>query len=51
MDPYSAKDCSTCSHNAFCSGGSDISLNLGFWRISNGSDFILDCDQFAAFCL
>ena len=51
MDPYDARDCSTCPINCYCAGGADIQLNPGFWRASNESDYILDCNQFSTFCL
>ena len=48
-DPMKAKSCLTCPSSAVCNGGSSISLKRGFWRASNKTDIIVDCDKFADF--
>ena len=43
--------CKTCPNTAVCAGGSEISLNQGYWRSSNETDNIIDCEQFSDVCL
>ena len=50
-DPKTTKSCQTCPNSAACAGGTNIDLYKGYWRDSNQTDKIVDCDKFSDFCL
>jgi len=51
QNPHLSENCENCPTSASCDGGTSINLFPGYWRISNLTDQIVDCEQFAQFCL
>ncbi|KAL4476128.1 hypothetical protein ABPG74_009861 [Tetrahymena malaccensis] len=43
--------CKGCPNGASCYGGTNISTNYGYWRRTNASDFILNCNNLPDNCL
>ena len=49
--PEFSENCESCPVSANCDGGTSLSLFPGYWRTSNNSDEIVDCQQFSEYCL
>lgn len=49
--PEFSGNCESCPVSANCDGGTSLSLFPGYWRASNDTDEIVDCQQFSEFCL
>ena len=49
--PELSENCESCPVSANCDGGTSLSLFPGYWRPSNNSDEIVDCQQFSEYCL